>query len=159
MNDKATLLIGDSRYHFDVLTGTENEKCIDIRNLRARNRAYYHGSGVWQYRFLLFFDNICRWEKRYHAATVATPLRRSQRKTRFVETAYLILYGELPTVTQLNDFREALAEHAPIHTNLEHHFSGFPKSAPPDGNPVRHVEPGFLFSSRGARCSLGRACF
>jgi citrate synthase len=59
------------------------------------------------------------------------PIEEIAEKATFVETAYLILYGELPNVGQLKQFSDALRDHAPLHTNLEHHFSGFPKSAPP----------------------------
>ena len=59
------------------------------------------------------------------------PIEEIAEKASFVEVAYLILYGELPDEEKLRDFSAGLKDHAPLHTNLEHHFSGFPKSAPP----------------------------
>jgi citrate synthase len=49
----------------------------------------------------------------------------------FVETAYLLIFGELPTEIQLNDFRRSLTDHQFIHEDLRHHFDGFPVNAAP----------------------------
>ncbi|PID44222.1 MAG: citrate (Si)-synthase [Proteobacteria bacterium] len=130
MTEKATLLIGNERYEFPLLSGSENEKCIDIGNLRATTGCITMDPGYGNtgscYSSITYVDGkngVLRYR--------GYPIEELAEKIGFVEAAYLILYGELPTISQLNDFRLALAEHAPIHTNLEHHFSGFPKSAPP----------------------------
>ena len=130
MTDKAVLKVDNKEYEFDVITGTENEKCFDIASLRSdtgfitmdpgfgntgscfSSITYVDGAkGILQYR--------------------GYPIEEVAEKASFVEIAYLILYGELPNEIELRNFSAQLKEHAPLHTNLEHHFSGFPKSAPP----------------------------
>jgi citrate synthase len=130
MNDKATLTVGGKSYEFEVVTGSENEKCIDIQELRARTGHITMDPGYGNtgscYSAITYVDGangILRYR--------GYPIEEIAKQASFVEVAYLILYGELPTPTQLEDFRDAISEHAPIHTNLEHHFSGFPMSAPP----------------------------
>ena len=48
-----------------------------------------------------------------------------------METAYLLMFGELPTAAQLREFRGLLREHEFIHEDLRHHFEGFPPNAHP----------------------------
>jgi len=130
MSNGATLNIEGKSFEFEVITGSENEKCIDIQKLRSETGyitldpgfgntgscfssiTYVDGAkGILQYR--------------------GYPIEDLATKSTFVETAYLILYGELPQAEQLRDFSARLKEHAPLNTNLEHHFSGLPNNAPP----------------------------
>jgi len=130
MSDKATLTIDGTSYEYDVITGTENERCIDIRTLRSETGCITMDPGFGNtgscYSSITYVDGangILRYR--------GYPIEEIAEKATFVETAYLILYGELPNARQLADFRASIAEHAPLHTSLEHHFSGFPRSAPP----------------------------
>jgi citrate synthase len=130
MSDKATLTVGGESYELDVFTGSENEKCIDIGKLRSRSGYITMDPGYGNtgscYSSITYVDGdkgILRYR--------GYPIEEIADMATFVEVAYLILYGELPNAQQLKTFRAALAEHAPLHTNLEHHFSGFPKSSPP----------------------------
>ena len=130
MSDKATLTIDGTSYEYDVITGTENERCIDIRTLRSETGCITMDPGFGNtgscYSSITYVDGangILRYR--------GYPIEEIAEKATFVETAYLILYGELPDARQLADFRASIAEHAPLHTSLEHHFSGFPRSAPP----------------------------
>ncbi|OEU82278.1 MAG: citrate (Si)-synthase [Desulfobulbaceae bacterium C00003063] len=130
MSNKATLNLDGKSFEFDIVTGSEDEKCVDISSLRSETGyitmdpgfgntgscfssiTYVDGTnGILQYR--------------------GYPIEEVAEKASFVEIAYLVLYGELPNEEQLREFSAGLKEHAPLHTNLEHHFSGFPKSAPP----------------------------
>jgi citrate synthase len=130
MNDKATLTIDGKSYEFPVAIGSENEKCIDIQELRDATGCITMDPGFGNtgscYSSITYVDGdngILRYR--------GYPIEEIAEKASFVETAYLVLYGELPTASQLKTFSARLKEHAPIHTNLEHHFSGFPTSAPP----------------------------
>jgi citrate synthase len=130
MNDKATLIIDGTSYDFPVTIGSENEKCIDIQELRDTTGCITMDPGFGNtgscYSSITYVDGdngILRYR--------GYPIEEIAEKASFVETAYLVLYGELPTASQLKTFSARLKEHAPIHTNLEHHFSGFPTSAPP----------------------------
>jgi citrate synthase len=130
MGDKATLTVDGKSYDFDVSVGSENEKCIDIQSLRDQTGYITMDPGYGNtgscYSSITYVDGA-KGILRYRGY----PIEQIAEQATFVEVAYLILYGELPTQQQLDRFRDAIAEHAPIHTNLEHHFSGFPKSAPP----------------------------
>lgn len=130
MSDKATLTIDGKSYEFPVAIGSENEKCIDIQELRDATGCITMDPGFGNtgscYSSITYVDGdngILRYR--------GYPIEEIAEKASFVETAYLVLYGELPTAGQLKTFSARLKEHAPIHTNLEHHFSGFPTSAPP----------------------------
>jgi citrate synthase len=130
MSDKATLTIDGKSYEFPVTIGSENEKCIDIQELRDATGCITMDPGFGNtgscYSSITYVDGdngILRYR--------GYPIEEIAEKASFVETAYLVLYGELPTAGQLKTFSARLKEHAPIHTNLEHHFSGFPTSAPP----------------------------
>jgi citrate synthase len=130
MSDKATLTIDGKSYEYDVITGSENERCIDINTLRSETGCITMDPGFGNtgscYSSITYVDGangILRYR--------GYPIEEIAEKATFVETAYLILYGELPNPRQLADFRASIAEHAPLHTSVEHHFSGFPRSAPP----------------------------
>ncbi len=130
MSETATLTVSGERYELDVFTGSENEKCIDIQKLRSQtglitmDQGYGNtGSCFSSITYVDGANGILRYR--------GYPIEEIAEMATFVEVAYLILYGELPNAQQLKAFRDALSEHAPLHTNLEHHFSGFPKSAPP----------------------------
>jgi citrate synthase len=130
MSEKATLSVGGKSYEFDVITGSENEKCIDIQKLRAQSGYITLDPGFGNtgscFSSITYVDGA-KGILKYRGY----PIEEIAEKASFIETAYLILYGELPTKSQLQGFSGKIRDQAPIHTNLEHHFSGFPKSAPP----------------------------
>ncbi len=130
MGEKAILTIDGKEYDFDMATGSENERCIDFQTLRSRTGCITMDPGFGNtgscYSSITYVDGA-KGVLRYRGY----PIEEIAEKASFTETAYLILYGELPTQEQHREFSNRLREHAPIHTNLEHHFSGFPKSAPP----------------------------
>ncbi len=130
MSDKATLKVDGKSFEFDVITGSENEKCIDIQKLRSETGYITMDPGLGNtgscYSSITYVDGA-KGILKYRGY----PIEELAEKTVFTETAYLILYGELPTKTQLQEFSFRIREQAPIHTNLEHHFSGFPQNAPP----------------------------
>ncbi len=126
----ATLTIDGKSYDFDVHTGTENERAIDLQKLRSQTGYITLDPGFGNtgscFSSITYVDGA-KGILRYRGY----PIEEIAEKATYVEVAYLILYGELPNPRQLADFRASLAEHAQLHTSLEHHFSGFPKDAPP----------------------------
>ncbi len=52
-------------------------------------------------------------------------------RSTFIETAWLLIFGKLPTQTEIDRFRDRLTAHAPLHEAFKHHFEGFPVDAPP----------------------------
>lgn len=130
MSEKASLSIGDTSYDLDVTIGSEDEKCIDIQSLRAESGFIAMDPGFGNtgscYSNITYVDGA-KGILRYRGY----PIEEIAEKASFVEICSLLIYGELPDAKTLNKFRRALAEHAPLHTNLEHHFSGYPQNSPP----------------------------
>lgn len=130
MSDKATLSIEGKQFEFDVTVGSENERCIDITDLRKETGYITMDEGFGNtgscYSSITFVDGA-KGILRYRGY----PIEELAEKASFIETACLIIYGDLPTAAQLRAFSNALSEHAPLHTKLQHHFEGLPSTAPP----------------------------
>ena len=130
MTKNATLSYDGKSFELPVVVGTENETAVDISNLRSQSGLItldngYANTGACSSR-ITFIDG----EKgilRYRGYPVEELAERSS----FVETAYLLIFGELPTAAQLAEFRRLLGRHEYIHEDMLHHFDGFPANAPP----------------------------
>ena len=130
MTKNATLSFEGKSYELPTITGTENETAVDISQLRAKSNLItldngYGNTGACTSN-ITFIDG----EKgilRYRGY----PVEDLAEKSTFVETAYLLIFGELPTATQLADFRTLLGNHEFIHEDMLHHFDGFPNNSPP----------------------------
>jgi len=130
MSNKATLNLDGKNFEFNTGIGTENEKYIDIAPLRPETGYITLDPGFGNtgscFSSITYVDGA-----KGILQHRGYPIEQLAEKASFVEVAYLIIYGKLPTENELINFSAGLKEHAPLHTNLEHHFSGFPKSAPP----------------------------
>ena len=113
-----------------IVTGTENEKAIDISTLRAKtgyvvlDPAFVNTASTSS--SICFIDG----EKgilRYRGI----PIEQLGEKSTFVETAYLLIYGELPNREQLSKFSTLLTRHSMIHEDMKHFFAGYPSTAHP----------------------------
>ena len=103
MSEKATLVIEGKNYEFDVTVGTENEKCIDFQQLRDVTGYITMDPGFANtgscYSSITYVDGA-KGILRYRGY----PIEEIAAKATFVETAYLVLYGELPKAAQLKAF-------------------------------------------------------
>ncbi|KZM69418.1 citrate (Si)-synthase [Nocardia terpenica] len=59
------------------------------------------------------------------------PIEQLAAKSNFLEVSYLLIYGELPTATQLEDFTDRIRRHTLLHEDLKRFFDGFPRNAHP----------------------------
>ncbi|PZO67944.1 MAG: citrate (Si)-synthase, partial [Kocuria palustris] len=59
------------------------------------------------------------------------PIEQLAEHSNFLETAYLLIYGELPTQEQYEDFVHRVTTHTMVHEDLKMFFNGFPRSAHP----------------------------
>jgi citrate synthase len=59
------------------------------------------------------------------------PIEQLAQQSTFLETAYLLIYGELPTVEALDDFKYQIKTHTMLHEDLRRFFDGFPRDAHP----------------------------
>ena len=130
MTDKVEIKLKDSSFEAPVVVGTENERAIDIANLRAKtglvtiDPAFMNTASTKS--AITFLDG----EKgilRYRGY----PIEQIAEKSRFVETSHLLIYGELPTKTELDRFSNNLTRHSLIHEDMKHFFDGFPSTAHP----------------------------
>jgi len=126
----AHLLIGDKDYELPLVTGTENETGIDITSLRSRSGCITLDPGFGNTAACMSKITFIDGEKgilRYRGI----PIEELAQHSRFIEVAYLLIWGELPTAQQLAQFSELLTDNAMLHENLKNHFEGFPWSAHP----------------------------
>jgi citrate synthase len=130
MSNSATLTCEGQTLELPLVTGTENETAVDISELRARtglitlDKGYANtGSCRSAITFIDGEEGILRYR--------GYPVEELARHSSFVETSYLLIFGELPTAEQLAEFRRLLVDHEFIHEDMLHHFDGFPANAPP----------------------------
>ena len=133
MSDKATLEINGQKHEFPLITGTENEVAIDIKALRSVtggittiDPGYKNtGSCVSAITFLDGEKGILRY-RGYSIEELAE-------KADFLEVAYLLIFGELPTQEQLDKFHSDIKKHSVVDDDIKKILDAFPKSAHPMG--------------------------
>lgn len=132
MSEKVTINIDGSSYDLPVITGTENEKAVDISNLRSASGyvtldfGYKNtGSTTSKITFLDGERGILHYR--------GYPIEQLAQKSTFLEVAYLLIYGDLPSETELKDFRELISSHTLIHEDMKKFFDGFPSKSHPMG--------------------------
>ena len=130
MTETARLTFRDKSYDLPVVEGTEHELGIDITQLRAKSglitvdEGYSNtGSCMGEVTFINGEKGILRIR--------GYPIEELAEKCTFIETAYLVIFGELPTQAQLDGFRSYLRAHQFIHEDMRYHFEGFPPNADP----------------------------
>jgi citrate synthase len=113
-----------------VIVGTEGEKAIDISRLRSGtgfitlDEGYVNtGSTTSGITFLNGEEGILRYR--------GYPIEDLAARCDFIEVAYLLIYGELPTKTELDTFRHSLSNHSMIHEDMRSFYNGFPRDAHP----------------------------
>ena len=130
MAETAKLQVGNHILELPVIEGTENEKAIDIANLRAKtgyvtiDPAFMNTASVDS--AITFLDG----EKgilRYRGI----PIEELGEKSTFTETAYLLIYGRLPTRPELQKWETMLTRHSMIHEDMKRFFDGYPMTAHP----------------------------
>ena len=130
MSTTANIELDGKTYALPTVVGTEQEKAIDISNLRA-NTGYitlddgYGNTGSCQSK-ITFIDGdqgILRYR--------GIPIEELAEKSTFVETAYLVIYGHLPNRTQLRKFSDLLTENQYLHEDMRYNFQGFPAGGHP----------------------------
>ena len=130
MSNEAKLELDGKAYTLPTLVGSENEKAVDISALRATtgyitiDDGYGNtGSCTSNITFIDGDQGILRYR--------GIPIEELAEKSNFVETAYLIIYGELPTRPQLKKFSDLFTENQFLHEDMKFHFEGFPTGAHP----------------------------
>jgi citrate synthase len=132
MSKVATLEIDGKKYEFPIIVGTENEVGIDINKLRDLSGAItldpgFKNSGACtsEITFLDGEEGILRY-RGYSIEELAD-------KADFLEVCYLLIFGELPTKTQLSDFETHIRKYTLVNEEMKSIIDGFPKTAHPMG--------------------------
>ncbi len=132
MAEQAELIVGGKTYPFPVIVGTENEKAIDIGKLRDTTGYItydvgYKNTGVTKsaITYLDGEEGILRYR--------GYPIEQLASQSNFLEVAYLLIYGELPTKEQYAQFDKHIDDHSMIHEDVKTILDGFPSYAHPMG--------------------------
>ena len=132
MSKIAVLELEGKKYEFPVIVGSENEVAIDINKLRDLSGAItldpgYKNSGSCQSEitFLDGEEGILRY-RGYAIEELAD-------KANFLEVSYLLIFGELPSKQQLEDFENDIRKYTLVNEEMKNIIDGFPKTAHPMG--------------------------
>lgn len=132
MSDTVKLIFEGKEYEFPIVEGTENEKGIDIKSLRALTGLVTLDSGFKNTgaceSAITFLDGekgILRY-RGYNIEDLAE-------KAHFLEVSYLLVFGELPTKSEFELFQKTIHKYTLVHEEMKDILDGFPKTAHPMG--------------------------
>ena len=132
MEDKVDLIYRGKSYKFPLINGSEDEPAIDIKTLRAQtglitlDPGYKNtGSCESEITFLDGEEGILRY-RGYSIDDLAN-------NTSFIEVAYLLIFGDLPKLDQLQKFEDDIRDYALVDEDFKIILKSFPKSAHPMG--------------------------
>ena len=126
----AKLIINNQEINLPIISGTEDEKGIDITQLRKQTGHITYdpgyantGSCASKITFIDGEKGILRYR--------GYPIENLAGKVKFTDVSYLLLYGELPNKEVKSIFSKKLRQHANIHEDMKRFFDGFPLNAHP----------------------------
>ncbi len=130
MSDFAELSVEGKKYQLPIVVGTEAEKALDINKLRDESGyitidSGYKNTGATK-SAITFLDGekgILNY-RGYSIEDLAA-------KATFLEVAYLLIYGELPTTEQYAEFEGAIRRHTIVNEGVRTIFEGFPVNSHP----------------------------
>jgi citrate synthase len=130
MSSVARLQVDGKEIELPVVEGSEHERGLDISKLRAQtgyitlDEGYVNtGSTTSAITFLDGEVGALRYR--------GYPVEVMAEHCEFMEVAYLLIYGDLPTSGQLADFRAAIKRHTILHEEMRKFYDGFPRDAHP----------------------------
>ncbi len=132
MSDKASIKLGEKEIELPIFIGSEGEESIDINKLRDLTGfvtldSGYKNTGATK-SAITFLDGetgILRYR--------GYPIEQLAEKSNFIEVAFLLIYGELPTNDQYVEFTDKISHHTLVHEDVKKFFDGFPSFAHPMG--------------------------
>jgi citrate synthase len=130
MTDAAELRVGDQTIQLPIVEGSEGERALDIRKLRSSTWLItldpgYANTGACS-SAITFIDGD-KGILRYRGYSIEELAENST----FLEVAYLLTVGELPSQEELRAFRESITYHTMIHEDFKAFFGALPKDAHP----------------------------
>ena len=128
--DPAKLILGENEYELPVSVGSEGEVGIGIKKLRNESGAITLDSGygnTGSCESAITFINGEKGILRYRGYSIEDLCEHAS----FPEVCYLLVYGSLPTQSELDEFNHSLTHHSLIHEDMKKFFEGYPPNAPP----------------------------
>jgi citrate synthase len=132
MSDSVKLSYNDQTFEFPLVEGTENEKGIDIKTLRAATGLITYDPGYKNtgscksgVTFLDGEEGVLR----YRGYSIEDLCE----KSRFIDVAFLLIFGELPTKEDQDLFNQEIKNDSLVDEDLKMILKSFPKSAHPMG--------------------------
>lgn len=132
MSKTVELIIEGKSYTFPIIEGTENELAIDISELRDKTGyitldiGYKNtGSTKSAITFLDGEQGILHYR--------GYPIEELAEKSTFLEVAYLLIFGELPTKAQYDKFTDDITKRTLVHEDIKKILDGFPSTSHPMG--------------------------
>ena len=129
-SDTAQITVDGTTYELPIVEGTEGERAVDISRLRDATGLVTLDPGYGNTGSCLSAITFIDGEEgilRYRGYSIGELAERST----FLETAYLLLKGELPTAEQLSEFQERITYHTLVHEDLRQMYRAFPHDAHP----------------------------
>ena len=128
--ETAELKLDGKVYQLPVIVGSEGERAIDIRALRAQSGYITLDSGFMNTgsccSSITFLDG-----ERGILSYRGYAIEDLAEHCTFVEVAYLLDHGSLPTQTELSKFSHLLGKYAMVHEDMIRFFDGYPPNSPP----------------------------
>ncbi|MDK1476133.1 citrate synthase [Streptomyces sp. 549] len=129
-NDAVVLRHGDDEYSYPLVDSTVGDRGFDIGKLRAQTGLVTLDSGYGNTAGVKSAVTFLDGEKgilRYRGY----PIEQVAERGTFLETAYLLINGELPSVDELSGFRNQITQHTMLHEDVKRFYDGFPRDAHP----------------------------
>src|SRR5882757_7224236 len=127
---KAKLNVDGKDYEFQVYAGSQGPNAVDIRKLYDQADIFTYDPGFTSTAStesnITFIDGD-KGVLQYRGYMISDLAENSN----FLETCYLLLYGELPTKPQMDKFHYSITHHTMVHEQLVSFFSGFRRDAHP----------------------------
>ena len=132
MDQTAKLIVDGKTYEFPIIAGSEGERALDITALRRRTGLITYDPGyanTGSCKSSITFMDGEKGVLRYRGY----PVEELAELSTFVETAFLLINGELPTRKELTRFSVMLNDHSLVHEDMREFFENFPRRAHPMG--------------------------
>jgi len=128
--DEATLALGDQTINLPVITDNEGAKALDIGDLRSKLGLITYDKGYGstaETESAITYLNGEEGILRHRGYAIEDLVEHST----FLEVAYLLYYGELPTADQLEEYVSSIRHHTLVSEDMRHLFDVFPSDAHP----------------------------
>ena len=126
----ATLTLDGNSYELPVLSPSVGPDVLDIRKLYAQAGVFTYDPG---YTSTASCDSTITFIDGDKGELLhrGYPIDQLAAKSHYLEVCYLLLYGELPTAAELEDFETRVTRHTMLHEQMQYFFRGFRRDAHP----------------------------